>query len=398
MDRMDREELNRWIRYHGEISGAMTAERTALESALIPVTAYILIACIECYRRYPEMIEVIERAATPEELGRAGREPGSQIDAVHLWSIVNFPLLGRQVLAPFGLVDLDRDVPALATVVGFWKRAAAAFRADGKLQAWDAGLRVPRYGPDVVDALSDLSEPVDGGGRERLIRLNRVLTTFLFLLYFDTRAGYQDSGPYPLADGRVLLVRDFNRFGVTHFSWSRDVCADLAYSNLTVALVLDGVRVTTNDWGTSVTDPPDYFARLSAAGVFTADGGTLAPVPPDELDGITASVKDAQRQLYRRIAAMSRREKLDAGAYVYFTFLRPFAETAGVDDRLDWTVPRDSLDVYDGLATLERMPDVEADASVPYYTLVPETSLAPSQAPALRRRSAKPPSPPEAAP
>jgi hypothetical protein len=371
---VNKEEVNRWIGYHGNISRAMTAERTALESALIPVSAYILIACIECYRRYPEMIEVITETVPPEKLGEAGRTPGSQIDAVHLWSIANFPLLGRQVLAPFGLVDLDRDVPALATVLDFWKRAAAAFRADGELQAWDAGLRVPRYGPEVVDALVAGSPAVGDDAREHLVRLNRVLTTFLFLLYFDTRAGYQDTGPYPLADGRVLLVRDFNRFGVSHFPWSHDVCAGLSYSNLTLALVLDGdVRVTANDWGTSITDPPDYFTHLSAAGVFTTDDGALAPVPSGELDGITSDVKDAQRQLYRRIAGMSRREKLDAGAYVYFTFLRPFAETAGVDDRLDWTVPRDSLDVYEGLATLERMPAVETDDSVPYYTPIPET-------------------------
>jgi hypothetical protein len=319
------------------------------------------------------MMEVIEQASTPEALGQAGREPGSQIDAVHLWSIVNFPLLGRQVLAPFGLVDLDRDAAALATVVDFWTRAAAAFRADGHLQAWDAGLCVPRYGSDVVDQLVAGSAPLDADASERLTRMNRILTTFLFLLYFDTRAGYQDTGPYPLADGRVLLVRDFNRFGVSHFPWSREICAAVPYSNITVALVLDdGVRVTTNDWGTSITDPPDYFARVSAAGVFTADGGSLVPVPARELDDVTASVKGAQRELYRRIAGMTRREKLDAGAYVYFTFLRPFAETAGVDDRLDWTVPRDSLDVYEGLATLERMPDVETDLSVPYYTPIPE--------------------------
>lgn len=373
---MDRREVNRWIEYHGKISRAMTAERTALESALIPVTAYILISCIECYRRYPEMIEEITAAATPEELGEAGRAPGSQIDAVHLWSIVNLPLLGRQVLAPFGLVDLDRDVTALATVLDFWRRAAAAFRADGELQAWDAGLCVPRYRPDVVDTLVAGSAAVDDEFRERLVRLNRLLTTFLFLLYFDTRAGYQDTGPYPLPDGRVLLVRDFNRFGVSHFPWSRDVCAGLPYANITLALVLDdGVRVTTNDWGTSITDPPDYFGHLITAGVFTADDGKLAPVALADFDGVAAEVKRAQRQLYRRIAGMSRREKVDAGAYVYFTFLRPFAETAGVDDRLDWTVPRDSLDVYEGLATLERMPSVETDDSIPYYTPVPETGV-----------------------
>jgi hypothetical protein len=371
---METSAVNRWIEYHGKISRAMTAERTALESALIPVTAYILIACIECYRRYPHMMREIEGAASPEELGAAGRTPGSQIDAVHLWSIANFPLLGRQVLAPFGLVDLDRDLPAVATVLDFWKRAAGAFRADGHLQAWDAGLRVPRYGPDVVDALLAGSQPLADDERMQLIGLNRLLTTFLFLLYFDTRAGYQDTGPYPLPDGRVLLVRDFNRFGVSHFPWSRDVCAGLPYSNLTFALVLDGdVRVTANDWGTSTTDPPDYFAHLSAAGVFTADDGSLTPVSGDQLAGISSEVNRAQRELYRRIAGMDRREKIDAGAYVYFTFLRPFAETAGVDDRLDWTVPRDSLDVYEGLATLDKMPDVESDDSIPYYTPVPET-------------------------
>ena len=134
--------------------------------------------------------------------------------------------------------------------------------------------------------------------------MKRVLTTFLFLLYFATRAGYQDTGPYPIADG-----------------------------------------------------------------------GALKPVGSGELPGITTDVKTAQRQLYRRIAGMDRREKIDAGAYVYFTFLRPFAETAGVDDRLDWTVPRDSLEVYEGLATLEKMPDVESDDSIPYYTPVPETGV-----------------------
>jgi hypothetical protein len=111
--------------------------------------------------------------------------------------------------------------------------------------------------------------------------------------------------------------------------------------------------------------------------VFTADGGGLASVAPAELGVVAQAVKEAQRQLYRLIAGMDRREKLDAGAYVYFTFLRPFAEAAGVDDRLDWTVPRDSLDVYEGLATLERMPDVESDGSIPYYTPVPETGVSP---------------------
>ncbi len=71
---LSRGDIDRWIRYHAEVSFALTMERTALESALIPVSAYIVIACVECYRRYPEIIDEINAVTTPEALGRAGLE------------------------------------------------------------------------------------------------------------------------------------------------------------------------------------------------------------------------------------------------------------------------------------------------------------------------------------
>ncbi len=362
-----RDDVNRCIAYHSAISAAMTRERTALESALIPVTAYILVSGIECYRRYPDLIRAISAAATPEELGSAGRRPGNQIDAVHLWSIANIPLVGRQVMAPFGLLDADSDLETMATILDFWSRAAAAFRSDGHLQAWDAGSTVPRYPAEVVDEVVAATGPLDDGSRSSLQRLSGTLTSFLFLLYFDTRSGYQDTGPYPLPDGRTLMVRDFNRFGPGHFPWSHGVCERLGRSDLALAFVLDGVSFTVDDWGTSRTDPVDYMARTVAAGVIDTSGGRIEPVPREEWAPIAAAAKDAQRRLYRRIAAMDRKQKIDAGAYVYFTFLRPFAEVAGVADDLDWSVPRDSGDLYDVLSGIDSVPDVSTDDPLPYY-------------------------------
>jgi len=135
----DRESINAMLRYHGEIAHGLTVQRTALESALIPVTAYILISGVECYRRHPELMTEIAAAVPPEELGARGRQLGNQIDTVHLWSIANIYLVGRSVLAGGGLLDFDADIARTATVFDFWKRAAAAFRADGTLQAADAG-------------------------------------------------------------------------------------------------------------------------------------------------------------------------------------------------------------------------------------------------------------------
>ncbi len=54
-----------------------------------------------------------------------------------------------------------------------------------------------------------------------------------------------------------------------------------------------------------------------------------------------------QKAHYRSIVGMDRDEQVACGAYVYFTFLRPFAEIAGVADRIDWACPRDTpVDLY----------------------------------------------------
>ena len=100
---------NRLIAYHAPISRALTQERTSLESALIPVTAYIVVACAESYLRYPAMMERIEAAMPAEEVGRRARRPGCQVDPCYLWSIANFFLLGRKIMA---MVDPQGDDPA----------------------------------------------------------------------------------------------------------------------------------------------------------------------------------------------------------------------------------------------------------------------------------------------
>src|SRR5947209_15125871 len=125
---INREEIDPWIRYHAEISYTLTMERTALESALIPVSAYIVIACVECYRRYPEMIEEIERVTSAEELGRAGHRFTTEIDPVRLCALPNFVLIGRKVLSAAGLVEPADDLRRLSTVFDFWERASRAYR------------------------------------------------------------------------------------------------------------------------------------------------------------------------------------------------------------------------------------------------------------------------------
>ena len=169
-------------------------------------------------------------------------------------------------------------------------------------------------------------------------------------------------------------MRDFYRLAEGDFPWST-VAKDVPYHHLTAALVLEDVQSTFTDFGTSNHTPEDYLDRLVGFGLYTTDDlppGELRVVPADEHAGIVAAVRTAQSQHYRNIAAMDRDEKIRAGAYVYFSFLRPFAELAGVADELDWTVPRDLPEpVYQLMSAMEGdnsgVPPDEA-----YYERYPE--------------------------
>jgi hypothetical protein len=360
------------VAYHSAVAGQMTEQRTALESAIIPVSNYIMVSSVECWHRQPDMIRRIDAAMPADAIGRSGRYPGTRVNHVHLWSLANIYLTGRALLTQMQLLgalpDWVDDPEPTAVMLDFWERAAAAYRGDGHLQSWDAGFVTPAYDSSVIDELLAGVRPVGNDEREDISRFLATMYAWLFLLFFETRVGVGDTGPYQLGAGRTLVVRDLYALDGAELPWA-DVAKGVPYRNLTAALVLDGVHVQCDDWGTSVTDPADWAPHLSAFGLFTTDGdGSLRPVPGTELADIVATVRSAQRQHYRDIVGMTRDERIRCGAHVYFSLIRPFAETAGVADELDWDVPQAcNGPLYDLIANLDLAMLPARDPATPYY-------------------------------
>jgi len=362
-----RNQVNSWLAAINPVTSHLIAERTSYSSQLIPVTPYVTVSCIEAFLRYPEAVATIAAAMPPEEIGAAARRPGCQVDSVFLWGIANFFLIGRNVMA---MVDPTLDsVERTHTVLDFWARASHAYRGGPHLHAAEVGNRVDVLSPEMVAHLAAGATRVDNERRDRIRRANATLINHLFLLYFDTRVGHADTGPYRLEDGRTLIVRDFYRLGESDFSWS-GVAAGVPHRNLTAALVLDPqVEVSITDYGTTISSPEDYLEHLNGFGLYTTDGvvpgGLPVPLSDQELEATAAEAKVAQRKHYRDIVAMDRDERIACGAYVYFTFLRPFAEIAGVADEIDWTCPRDiPADLYPLVTADIEPPERDPDADV----------------------------------
>ncbi|MEE3275941.1 MAG: hypothetical protein VX240_06970 [Actinomycetota bacterium] len=362
-----RERVNGLIAEVNAVSKVLMRERTSYASQLIPVQQYVVVSCIEAFLRYPAAIEVIGAAMSPEEIGARARRPGCQADSVFLWGVANFFLIGRNVM---GMVDPSLDtVERTDTVLDFWSRVSRSYRGGGLLHAAAAGNRIDAFDEATQAELAAGVTPVGDERRAVLRRANATLVNHLFLLYFDTRVGHGDTGPYHLADGRQMIVRDFFRMGRSDFWWS-GVAADVPHSGLTAALVIDeGVDLSVTDFGTTVSVPEDYLEHLSGFALYTTEGGRLEPVGDDELVATAAAARSAQKAHYRAVVGMDRDEQIACGAYVYFTFLRPFAQIAGVADQIDWTCPRDTpADLYP-LVTADIEPpehDPDADPFPPY--------------------------------
>ncbi len=350
------------------VSGPLVLARTSYASQLIPVQQYVVVSCLEAFFRYPDAVDTIAAAMEPEEIGRRARRPNCQADSVFLWGVANFFLVGRSVMA---MIDPSVDtVERTHTVLDFWERVSRAYRG-GTLHAADDGNRIRVLDDATLERLQAAVTPVDADRRAVIRSANATLINHLFLLYFDTRVGHGDTGPYPLPDGRSMIVRDYYRMGASDFAWS-GVAADVPFDNLTAVLVIDaGVAIEVNDFGTTVAEPEDYLDHLSGFALFTTVDGELVPVADAEFTWAAAAAKAAQKRHYRGIAAMDRDDIIAAGAYVYFTFLRPFAQIAGVADDIDWTCPRDTPAEIYPLVTA----DVEApprDPAVDLYALYPD--------------------------
>ena len=367
-----RDLVNGWLATINPITKRLVAERTSYSSQLIPVTPYVMVSCIEAFLRYPDVVATIAAAMEPEEIGMEARRPGCQANSVFLWGVANFFLIGRNVLRAVdpAVDDGPNALDRAHTVLDFWARTSRAYRGGDHLHAAEVDDRLDVFDEDTVSALVAAAIPVDDGRRDRIRRANATIINHLFLLYFDTRVGHGDTGPYLLADGRKVIIRDYYRLAESDLAWS-SVAGGVPYGNLTAVLVLEpGVEVRITDFGTTVSTPEDYLDHLSGFALFTSDGvrpgQPLTPLSDDEMDAVASTARVAQRHHYRDIAAMGRDQRIASGAYVYFPFLRPFAELAGVADDIDWTCPRDTpADLYPLVTADVETPTSDPDAD-PY--------------------------------
>src|SRR5690606_21560841 len=160
------------------------------------------------------------------EIGaRSRREIGTKVNCVHDWCIgaVGFGM-GRCGLLALEVFQPDDYIEESNEILKFMQRVLWGNRQDGEiLNSQDASRRLIHEKP-VIERLTSQLERLQPGSpdHDMLIKFNAASELLSFLDHYDCRLGLGDTGPYPLPNGNLLIVRDlFCNEEVFHWS---DVC------------------------------------------------------------------------------------------------------------------------------------------------------------------------------
>lgn len=344
------ERLDDLVQHMGRAFKPEITRRSGFTSELFPMLPYMTLSVIDDFHTYAERVAVIDAAMPAEEIGRRLRDAPGQVSPLWIWMVGYHYLCGRECLIQMGKLRRDERIEEVRTVVDFWRRLTLAHRGDGTLDYKDAGFTNRYLPPDAVAGLVADGQQLDAAASKALKRLNATVSGYSFLYFCDSRVGICDSGPYPRPDGRHTIVRDYLSLGRSAWAypWAQDL--EPPYAGLTLALTFDPAAFTyfeINDWGTTFTEPDQLLGAVTEATVVgRRDDGTTELLGPDRWGDLLTDLSRNHMQLYQAFAGTDRRDRIFSATRMYTAGLRPFAELAGVTDRIDWEFSPDTLALH----------------------------------------------------
>jgi hypothetical protein len=320
--------------------------RTAQESKLFPILPYLDLVMVDTYYRHPDLLRKALARLSPEDIGHRTRNVTTTLTRLTSWASLNYYLNGRSLLIRLGLISPQDNLEDLCFMVDWYKRMNGAFhRNDGHLYSLDAGDISHDDDERTLQVFEADAFETDDKLRHAAAKFMAVATQYNFLIHCESRSGLAASGPYSLGDRLLMHTRDFLNMSECGLSWLDGVADGVTHSNLTVAVITDGVSIDITDWGTPYTTPEDYQDSIVGVGLYSSDflsdryqpiGMDSAADLLDTFAALTAELTEATRKLYSRFAEMSFDQMTEAGMQTYLRAPVDALMMAGEYRQSDW--------------------------------------------------------------
>jgi len=335
---MTPEHLDEAILLFGEnLKNEMRAERReALTSVLFDLPRRSLLGWFALYEHQAGFLRELMERIPPEEIGRRMKTPGARPYHLQLFIVMCSHFLARQQrMLELGLAEGEpfpeerRD--DLVTVVDFWERASRAYRNDGLRLPVEAGATASVWSSEHQGLVRELLRPARAEDYAAVRRMAATLELYNFVLHGEQRDGVFGHGPYPGAEGRTIVAREFNDLRNERLPWAATEARN-PLPNVIVAYECHDVAVRCDMFGGIVTDPVEIDDRLDRLVALTQEGGTLRALGPEEVAAVQEAAAAAQIELYMKAVEWSPRYKIEYGAFLFANHLIPFFDVAGIDD------------------------------------------------------------------
>ena len=342
------DELNDYNNYIAwNIWDMLVMRATEGVSGMIPRQEYEILAFMHEYYRYPEFMRKMT-----DEVGAQGildigasakREIGTKINCVHDWCLAACAFgMGRCGLLALEVMQPGDYIEESNIIAKFSQRVLWGKRQDGWTYNSQDRYRCLIHDQDFLDGLLAQCEDFEPGSEacEKFVSFNAQAELLAFFGHYDCRLGLGDTGPYPLPDGRLLIVRDlFTNEDIFHWT---DVCEGLPHAYTMMVIVdpelmgLEEIRV--NDISTTFTIPKNYIEAITGGAIFVREKhdtpmSEIYTVPLLETASHLEKIQKATFDMYKKTAKMSRHELCLNGIYSYYIeMIVPHMRKAGMYD------------------------------------------------------------------
>ncbi len=349
---MDVKEANELIAHASELVDYQVSRRGLLETQLFPVTAYICVSFYNAYDMLYDILKKISEKTTPEIMGRESRKILSEINALSIFYIPLYYMIGRMGEIQRNGGDsksesLEKRNQTLF-VLDFWKRLATSYFRDCKISVYDSNKKNMVLDHSTVNqALNNIVDL----SKEEVIKLKRTVANLEVVSFLDeceARAKICDHGPYKINDNESLVFREISHLydgGMPHFPWS-ETNAKAPFNNIAFAFRLKDVDINFDDFATLETIPQDFTNNITGVSLFTRSGEKVKNLDLDILESFKDYSERANKELFLKFSKWDRKQRLIAGAYAYCYGYARYTNFVGITSDINWDLTEKTMNTY----------------------------------------------------
>jgi hypothetical protein len=345
------QEVNELIAHASELVDYQVSKRGLLETQLFPVTAYICVAFYNAYDMLYDVLKKVSEKISPEELGKNSRKILSEIQALSIFYLPLYYMVGRmgEIHRNGGDPRIENSEKREETkfVMDFWNRLATSY-FKGKLSVFDSNKRnLALDQKDIEWTINQLLDvPLEKA--QKIKRTMANLEVVSFLDECEARAKLCDHGPYRLNSEEILVFREISHLydgKKPHFPWS-ETEALAPFNNIAFVYRLKDTDAEFDDFATLETQPADFVNNITGVAILTRDGEKVKPLDLEILEEFNQYASKANKELFLKFSKWDRNQRIVAGAYAYCYGYARYTNQVGITDSINWDLTERTMNMY----------------------------------------------------